>query len=111
MARVTMGPISRGVSAVNSGRRQIGVPAGWDHAVKATTVRLAPGRTAYAILEYHDAIISSCPKADRATGDAPRWPRRRCGRRLLSERAFLDRCRRLCPRSAIVTQRDWRSRG
>src|SRR5262249_34987917 len=47
-----------GVSAISSGGQQIGVPAGWDHAVKATTVRLAPGRTAHAILEYHDVIIA-----------------------------------------------------
>jgi len=91
-----------GVSAINSDGQQIGVPAGWDHAVKATTVRLAPGGTAHAILEYHDVIIASCPKADRRTAfelrvippdqyrsDHVLWPMQACASRSATL-GFLD---------------------
>lgn len=49
------------ISAIN-GSRQIGSPATRDHAVPARTVRLAPGATAYALLEYSDVATSNRPR-------------------------------------------------
>lgn len=55
------------VSAIGHGGQQIGSPATWDHAVTARTVRLFPGATAYALLEYSDVITCNCPSASRGT--------------------------------------------
>jgi hypothetical protein len=50
-----------GVSARASNGKLLGNPASRDHAVKARTVRLAPGRTGYALLEYSDVVTGNCP--------------------------------------------------
>ena len=50
-----------GVSARASSGRLLGNPARRDHAVKAQTVRLVPGATGYALLEYSDVVTSNCP--------------------------------------------------
>jgi hypothetical protein len=50
-----------GVSARASNGRQLGNPAARDDAVKAQTVRLAPGATGYALLEYSDVVTGNCP--------------------------------------------------
>jgi hypothetical protein len=52
-----------GVSAISSAGVQLGNPAIWDNSVKATTVRLMPGATAYAMLAYSNALAGSCPSA------------------------------------------------
>jgi hypothetical protein len=49
-----------GVSAIDRGGRQLGSPAGWDSRT-SNTVILAPGATAHAVLEYHDAVIGQSP--------------------------------------------------
>lgn len=54
-----------GVSARASSGRLLGNPARRDHSVKARTVRLVPGATGYALLEYSDVVTSNCP--DKAT--------------------------------------------
>jgi hypothetical protein len=50
-----------GVSARASNGRLLGNPAARDDAVKAGTVRLAPGATGYALLEYSDVVTGNCP--------------------------------------------------
>jgi len=55
------------ISAI-SGSRQLGSPATRDHAVPASTVRLAPGATAYALLEYSEGATSNCPSGSRILG-------------------------------------------
>jgi hypothetical protein len=55
-----------GVSAIGGGG-QLGSPAVQDHAVAASTVRLAPGGTAYALLEYLDVVAGNCPSAAKRT--------------------------------------------
>jgi hypothetical protein len=54
-----------GVSAIGANGREQGSPAVWDHAVAATTVRLAPGGTAHALLEYSDVVTGNCPSAGK----------------------------------------------
>jgi hypothetical protein len=55
-----------GVTAVSSTGKQLGSPASWDHAVKPSLVRLAPGGTGYALLEYSDVVTGNCrPSADK----------------------------------------------
>src|SRR5215470_1470594 len=49
-----------GVSAIDRGGRQLGSPAGWDSGT-SNTVILAPGATAHAVLEYHDAVLGQSP--------------------------------------------------
>jgi len=49
-----------GVSAIDRGGRQLGSPAGWNSGT-SNTVILAPGATAHAVLEYHDAVIGQSP--------------------------------------------------
>lgn len=49
-----------GVSAISSSGRQLGNPAVWEGGGK-TTVQLAPGATAYALLGYVDAVTGNCP--------------------------------------------------
>ncbi len=39
----------------------LGTPARNDSTVKARAVRLAPGATAHALLEYGDVVASNCP--------------------------------------------------
>jgi hypothetical protein len=51
-----------GVSARASNGKLLGNSASRDTAVKARTVKLAPGATAYALLEYSDVVTSNCPK-------------------------------------------------
>jgi hypothetical protein len=50
-----------GVSARASNGRLLGNPARRDRAVKARTVRLVPGATGYALLEYSDVVTGNCP--------------------------------------------------
>lgn len=54
------------VSAIGNWR-QLGRPAARDHAVPAGTVRLAPGATAYALLEYSDVVACNCPSGSKIT--------------------------------------------
>lgn len=61
-----------GVSALGRNGKQLGSPAAWDHAVKARTVRLAPGATAHAMLAYSDVITGNCPSASKRTAFALR---------------------------------------
>lgn len=49
-----------GVSAIDRAGRQLGSPAGWNSGT-SNTVILAPGATAHAVLEYHDAVIGQSP--------------------------------------------------
>ena len=56
-----------GVSARASNGKQLGNPASRDHSVKARTVRLVPGATGYALLEYSDVVTGNCPKASTRT--------------------------------------------
>jgi len=49
-----------GVSAIGRAGRQLGSPAGWNSGT-SNTVILAPGATAHAVLEYHDAVIGQSP--------------------------------------------------
>jgi hypothetical protein len=56
-----------GVSAISSSGQQLGSPAAWDNTVKATTVRLAPGSSAYAMLAYSDVVTGNCPKPNQIT--------------------------------------------
>jgi len=57
-----------GVSAISSTRQQLGSPASWAHSVKPSLVRLVPGGTAYALLEYSDVVTGNCrPSADKRT--------------------------------------------
>ncbi len=51
-----------GVSARASNGKLLGNPAARDDAVKARTVRLAPGATGYALLAYSDVVTSNCTK-------------------------------------------------
>jgi Protein of unknown function (DUF4232) len=53
-----------GVSAVDRDGHQLGSPAGWNRAVAAHTVILAPGATAHTILAYHDAAVTTEPGCD-----------------------------------------------
>jgi hypothetical protein len=50
-----------GVSARASDGKLLGNPAARDDSVKARTVRLAPGATGYALLEYSDVVTGDCP--------------------------------------------------
>jgi hypothetical protein len=50
-----------GVSARASSGRLLGNPARRDDSVKARTVRLTPGATGYALLEYSDVVTGNCP--------------------------------------------------
>lgn len=54
-----------GVSALSVSGQQLGSPATWDTAVKPSLVRLAPGGTGYALLEYSDVITGNCPAASK----------------------------------------------
>jgi Protein of unknown function (DUF4232) len=54
-----------GVSAVALIGQQLGSPAVWDHAVPPTTIRLVPGGTAHALLEYVDVVTGNCPGAHK----------------------------------------------
>lgn len=56
-----------GVSAVAITGQELGSPAIWDHAVPPTTVRVAPGGSAHALLEYVDVVTGECPSAYRRT--------------------------------------------
>jgi len=49
-----------GVSAIDRDGHQLGSPAGWDSGT-STTVILAPGATAHAVLAYHDAVLGQSP--------------------------------------------------
>jgi len=49
-----------GVSAIGRAGRQLGSPAGWNSGT-SNAVILAPGATAHAVLEYHDAVIGQSP--------------------------------------------------
>jgi hypothetical protein len=46
-----------GISAIDRNARQLGLPARWDHSVKARTVVLHPGATAHTVLQYIDAAV------------------------------------------------------
>jgi Protein of unknown function (DUF4232) len=56
-----------GVSARASDGSLLGNPARRDHAVKARTVRLAPGATGHALLEYSDVVTGNCPSKHKVT--------------------------------------------
>lgn len=56
-----------GVPAVAITGQELGAPASWDHAVAPTTVRLAVGGTAHALLKYVDAVTGNCPSAHKRT--------------------------------------------
>src|SRR5579875_1906986 len=56
-----------GLSAIGGNGQQLGSPASWDHSVAARTVRLAPGGTAYALLEYSDVVTGNCPGTSKGT--------------------------------------------
>ncbi len=51
------------VSAIGRRGQRLGDPARWDNAVTPSTVRLVPGATGYALLEYSDVVTSNCPSA------------------------------------------------
>jgi hypothetical protein len=56
-----------GVSAISHGGQQLGSPASWESGGgfgTPTTVTVAPGATAHAILAYHDAAVSTAPGCD-----------------------------------------------
>lgn len=54
-----------GVSAIGANGKQLGSPAVWVHAVKATLVKLVPSATGYAMLAYSDVVTSNCPSASK----------------------------------------------
>jgi hypothetical protein len=54
-----------GVSALSTNGQQLGSPASWDHFAKPVLVKLAPGGTGYALLEYSDVVTSNCPAASK----------------------------------------------
>jgi hypothetical protein len=54
-----------GVSALSAAGQQLGSPAAWDHFAKPGLVRLVPGGTGYALLEYSDVITGNCPPASK----------------------------------------------
>jgi hypothetical protein len=54
-----------GVSAVTIMGQELGAAALWDPAIAPATVRLAPGGTAHALLEYLDGLTGNCPSAGR----------------------------------------------
>jgi Protein of unknown function (DUF4232) len=56
-----------GVSARASDGSLLGNPARRDHSVKARTVRLVPGATGHALLEYSDVITGNCPSKHKVT--------------------------------------------
>jgi Protein of unknown function (DUF4232) len=56
-----------GVSARASDAMILGSPARRDHAVRARTVRLSPGATGHALLEYSDVITGDCPSKHKVT--------------------------------------------
>jgi hypothetical protein len=56
-----------GVSARASNGKLLGNPARRDDAVAAQTVRLRPGATGYALLEYSDVVTSNCPSKNKVT--------------------------------------------
>ncbi len=58
-----------GVSAISVTGAQLGGAASRDANVKATTVTVAAGATAYALLEYSNVYTSNCtPVTDKITG-------------------------------------------
>lgn len=80
-----------GVSALGSSGQQLGSPAAWDRLAKLSLVRLAPGGTAYALLEYSDVVTGNCPSAgkrlavelrvyppDQSRADHAYWPFTAC---------------------------------
>jgi Protein of unknown function (DUF4232) len=56
------------VSAIGRDGNRLGNSAAPQQPGRAQTVRLAPGETGYAMLEYSDVMAGNCPPADRATG-------------------------------------------
>lgn len=54
-----------GVAAVNQAGHRLGRPASRDTTTKVTTVRLAAGATAHAILRYSNVLVGDCPAASR----------------------------------------------
>ncbi len=55
------------VSAMGKGGSPLGSSAAPDRAGRARTIRLTPGDTEYAMLEYNVVAAGNCPAADRAT--------------------------------------------
>jgi hypothetical protein len=56
-----------GVSARASNGKLLGNAARRDDTVAARTVRLAPGATGYALLEYSDVVTGNCPNKHKVT--------------------------------------------
>jgi hypothetical protein len=54
-----------GVSALSTTGQQLGSPANRDHSVKPRLVKLAPGGTGYALLEFSDVITGNCPPSSK----------------------------------------------
>jgi hypothetical protein len=102
-----------GVSARASNGTLLGNAASRDSAVKARTVRLAPGATGYALLEYSDVVTSNCPNKataayllvyapDQRVADTAFWSLTACTTR--DQRNFL-RIRVIAPGIGVIGDR------